>query len=85
MISLPELSHLHMDPEHPVPGISDGLMLGALGPAGIDALVSVAGAGAEFPLLSVEVRHLEGELGRARPETARSRRSKRATRCTPSG
>jgi hypothetical protein len=66
-ISLPELSHLHMDPEQPVPGVGDGMMLGALDPAGIDTFVEVAGAGAAFPLLSVELRHLEGELGRARP------------------
>ena len=66
--SLPALSHLHMDPEHPVPGVGDGLMLGQLDAAAVDALVAVAGAGAELPLLSVEVRHLEGELARARPE-----------------
>jgi predicted outer membrane lipoprotein len=66
--SLPALSHLHMDPEQPVPGVGDGLMLGKLDAVAIDALVAVAGAGAELPLLSVEVRHLEGELGRARPE-----------------
>jgi FAD binding domain/Berberine and berberine like len=66
--SLPALSHLHMDPEQPVPGIGDGLMLGNLDPAAIDTLVTVAGAGARLPLLSVEVRHLEGELARARPE-----------------
>ncbi len=66
-ISLPELSHVHMDPEHPVPGVGDGLMLGALDAAGVDQLIRVAGAGAAFPLLSVELRHLEGELGHARP------------------
>ena len=66
-ISLPELSHLHMDPEQPVPGVGDGMMLGALDSAGVDAFVHVGGAGAAFPLLSVELRHLEGELGRARP------------------
>jgi hypothetical protein len=56
-----------MDPEQPVPGVGDGMMVGDLDAAGIDAFVDVAGAGAEFPLLSVELRHLEGELGRARP------------------
>jgi hypothetical protein len=67
-ISLPALAHLHMDPEQPVPGFGDGLMLGTLDRLAIDALVAVAGAGAQFPLVSVEVRHLEGELGRPRPE-----------------
>lgn len=33
-----------------------------------DALVDVAGMSAQFPLLSVELRHLQGELGRARPQ-----------------
>lgn len=34
----------------------------------IDALAETAGRGAAFPLTSVEVRHLGGELGRPRPE-----------------
>jgi FAD binding domain len=66
-ISMPALSHLHMDPEQPVPGVGDGLNLADLPPAAIDAFVEVAGANAGFSLLSVEVRHLDGELGRARP------------------
>jgi FAD/FMN-containing dehydrogenase len=66
--SLPALSHLHMDPEQPVPGVGDGLMLGKLDATAIDALVAVAGTDAQLPLLSVEVRHLEGEFARARPE-----------------
>ncbi len=67
-IPLPALAHLHMDPEQPVAGFGDGLVLGTLDRPAIDALVTVAGAGAQFPLVSVEVRHLEGELGRPRPE-----------------
>jgi UDP-N-acetylenolpyruvoylglucosamine reductase len=67
-ISMPMLSHLHMDPEQPVPGIGDGLMVGQLPGEAVDALVEVAGAGARFPLLSVELRHLGGEFGRPRPE-----------------
>ena len=62
------LSHLHMDPEHPVPGKGDGLLLRDLPAAAIDELVRVAGAEAGSPLLSVEVRHLGGELGRHRAE-----------------
>jgi FAD binding domain len=67
-MSMAALSHLHMDPEQPVSGVGDGVMLADLPPAAIDSLVEVAGAGSAFPLLSVEVRHLEGELGRRRPE-----------------
>ena len=66
-VPMPALSHIHMDPEQPVPGFGDGLMLGELPAAAVDALVGAAGATAAFPLLSVELRHLEGELGRARP------------------
>jgi hypothetical protein len=68
-ISMPALSHVHMDPEHPVPGLGDGLMLGSLPNEGLDELLAVAGPESRFPLLSVELRHLEGELGRARPES----------------
>jgi FAD binding domain len=66
-ISLPTLSHLHMDPEQPVPGVGDGMMVAELDRDAIDALVAVAGADTQFPLLSVEMRHLKGELGRPRP------------------
>jgi FAD binding domain len=67
-ITLPALSHMHMDPEQPVPGVGDGLNLAALPASAVDELVTVAGADSGSPLLSVEVRHLGGELGRARPE-----------------
>jgi hypothetical protein len=50
-----------------VPGAGDGLMLGELPPEAVDAFVDAAGAGAAFPLVSAELRHLGGELGRARP------------------
>jgi hypothetical protein len=67
-IPMPALSHLHMDPEQPVPGVADGLLAGHLPSEAVDALVDVAGAGARFPLLSVELRHLGGEFGRPRPD-----------------
>jgi hypothetical protein len=67
MISTPALSHLHMDPEQPVPGVGDGLMISDVPSEALDAFIAVAGESAGFPLLSVELRHLEGELGRARP------------------
>ena len=61
------LSHLHMDPEHPVPGSGDGLLLGSLPPKAIDAAIRVAGAGTLSPLLAVELRHIGGEMKRVRP------------------
>ena len=69
-ISLPELSRLHMDPEHPVPGVGDGAMLETLPREAVDELVRVAGPGSGSPLLSVEIRHLGGALARPRPEHA---------------
>jgi hypothetical protein len=67
-IPLEALSHLHMDPEEPVPGVADGSVLAYLDGPGIEELDRVAGAQSGSPLLSVEVRHLGGELGRARPQ-----------------
>jgi Berberine and berberine like len=50
-----------------VPGAGDGMLLSDLPEEAIDSLVDVAGAGSDSPLLSVEVRHLEGELGHSKP------------------
>src|SRR3954463_12753756 len=66
-IPVEELKHLHMDPEHPVPGFGDGMLLSDFNDAAIDALVQVAGANAHSPLLSVEVRHGGGALARHAP------------------
>jgi hypothetical protein len=64
-MTFPELSHLHMDPEHPVPGAGDGGMLDALPDEAIDAIVrEVVGK----PILSTEIRHCGGAIGRSRPE-----------------
>lgn len=65
-VPMPALSHIHMDPEQPVPGFGDGILLDELPAAAIDTITATAGADAAFPLLSVELRHLGGELGRAR-------------------
>src|SRR5262249_4857871 len=67
-IPMPGLSHLHIDPEHPLSGVGEGLLIAELPAEAIDAFVDVAAANASFPLLSVEIRHLEGELGRRRAE-----------------
>lgn len=66
-VPVPALSHLHMDPEQPVPGTADGMMTGRLPAEAIDAFVQAAGPAAAFPLLSVELRHLGGEFARPRP------------------
>jgi FAD/FMN-containing dehydrogenase len=59
------LHRLHMDPEQPVPGRGDGLMLEDLTPEAIAATAAIAGP--DSPLLSVEFRHLGGALGRTAP------------------
>lgn len=58
------VSHVHMDPEHPVPGAGNGMMLADLPQEAVDALVAVGGPAAGSPLLSLEVRHLGGALAR---------------------
>lgn len=72
LIPTPALSHMHMDPEQPVPGAGDGMLLQTLPPEAIDELIRTAGAASSSPLLSLEVRQLGGELGRARAENGAS-------------
>jgi hypothetical protein len=69
-ITMPELSQLHMDPEQPVPGVGDGIMLGELTRAAMTDLFDVAGPNTELPLLSIEIRHPDGELGRGHPDNS---------------
>ena len=68
IVSTPELSRVHMDPEQPVPGVGDGLTLAELPRDAIDTFIDVAGPRGGHQLASIELRHLEGELARARPE-----------------
>jgi hypothetical protein len=63
-VAIPGLFGLHMDPEQPTPWLGDGLLIAEFPDEAIDALVQTAGANAAFPLTSVEVRHLGGELSR---------------------
>ncbi len=58
---------LHMDPPGPVPGLGEGGLLDEMPAAGIDALVDAAGPGSGSALLSVELRHLGGAVGRDAP------------------
>ncbi|WP_221629250.1 FAD-binding oxidoreductase [Humibacillus xanthopallidus] len=53
---------VHMDPPAPTPGVSDHAMLTALPPEAIDALIAVAGPGADTPLMVAELRHAGGAL-----------------------
>jgi hypothetical protein len=62
-----ELAHMHLDPEQPTAGIGDGLLLDALPPAAVEQLIRLAGPGADTPLLEIEIRHIGGEMRRARP------------------
>jgi FAD/FMN-containing dehydrogenase len=58
-----DLLALHMDPPHAVPGVGDGALLDVMPAEAIDDLVAVSGA--DTPMLSVELRHLGGAVGRA--------------------
>jgi hypothetical protein len=66
--TLPSLSGVAMDPPQPVPVAGDGLMLRDLPAEALDALLKVAGPDAGSQLAIVELRHLEGELARGRPQ-----------------
>ena len=60
-IPVQELSKLHMDPEGPAPGVSDGGMLDDVDGHLIDLFVErVVGS----PILSAELRHLGGAVAR---------------------
>jgi hypothetical protein len=67
-IPTPALSHLHMDPEQPVPGAGDGLLMSELPAEAIDALVDTVTGPSGSALLSVELRQLGGAIGRPAPE-----------------
>ena len=64
-IPAPGLQHIHMDPEAPVPGQTDHMMLPASPPAALDALLEVADPASGSPLLMAELRHLGGALASA--------------------
>ena len=63
------LSHIHMDPENPVPGLGEGGLVRELSDEAIDAFVGLAGPDSGSPLLLSELRHVGGALSRA-PEGA---------------
>jgi hypothetical protein len=59
------IAELHMDPPQPVPSTGDAMMLGELSEAVLDDFVAAAGPGSGSPLISAEIRHVGGALGRA--------------------
>ena len=61
------LQQLHMDPEQPVPGAGDGMLLAELTAETIDAFVRVTDPANGSPLISAEIRHAGGALGRPSP------------------
>jgi hypothetical protein len=63
MMPAAALSHMHMDPEQPVPAMGDGMILDDLTPAAVEAFVAATGPGSGSPLLSVELRQLGGAIG----------------------
>jgi hypothetical protein len=63
-IPAPALQQLHMDPDQPAPSHGDGELLADFPARAIDALLALAGPDADTALVSVEVRHLGGALGR---------------------
>ncbi len=68
MMPVERLSEVHMDPPGPAPGLGDGTMLAELPAEAVDAILAAAGPESGSPLLSVEVRHMGGELARTSPE-----------------
>jgi FAD/FMN-containing dehydrogenase len=60
-----ELGRFHLDPEHPTPGLGNGMLLDGLPDTVIDELIANVGGGSDTPLLSVEIRHTGGALARA--------------------
>ena len=75
----PEGAH---GPGAPVPGAGDGMLLSDVTPETIAALVATVDGS---PLLSAEIRHLGGELGRVRPGAGASPASRRRSRSSRSG
>jgi FAD/FMN-containing dehydrogenase len=66
-VPAPALARLHMDPEGPIPVLSDDRLLSALPHEAVEAFVGAAGPESESTLMIAELRQLGGALAR-RPE-----------------
>jgi hypothetical protein len=64
MVPPADIADLHMDPPEPSPYAGEGRLLGELPPEAIDALLEVVGPGSGSKLVSVELRHNGGAMGR---------------------
>jgi FAD/FMN-containing dehydrogenase len=64
MVPPVELSEMHMDPPDPVPYFGEHLVMRDVPDAAIDDFVAAAGPGSGSTLISVEIRHAGGALGR---------------------
>ena len=61
------IARIHLDPEHPTPGVSDHLLIADLPSAAVDAFLGACGPESATTLLSAELRHLGGALRRQPP------------------
>jgi FAD/FMN-containing dehydrogenase len=61
------IAELHMDPQQPVAGVTDGAMLGDLPPEAVDRFVAAAGPGSGSRLPVADLRHVGGVLRRPEP------------------
>lgn len=62
-----DLMEVHRDPPGPAPGRGEGWMLDAFDESVARAVTGAAAMDGTSPLLSVEIRHLEGALGQPDP------------------
>jgi FAD/FMN-containing dehydrogenase len=58
------LARLHMDPEDPVPALTDDRLLSELPPEAVEAFVGAAGPESDSTLMIAELRQLGGALAR---------------------
>jgi hypothetical protein len=61
------LGRVHMDPEEPVPALTDHALTGPLPPEAIDAFVDAVGPDSGSTLVGAELRQIGGALSRVAP------------------
>ena len=64
MVPPAAIAELHMDPPNPIPYLGEHQLLDELTPDAIDAIAALVGPGSGSPLVSYELRHAGGALGR---------------------
>jgi FAD binding domain-containing protein len=62
------LGRVHMDPEEPVPALTDHVLTGPLPPEAVDAFVDAVGPDSGSTLVSAELRQTGGALSRSAPD-----------------